>query len=183
MSPESDDIFFAHLAAGFGARRSAALAGFSTTALYNRRTRDTAFAERWEAAREQGLARNDMLLIDSVQHALDPGAIEAADDAPRPTVGEAIQIMRLYRRGEGGASRGGGGGAASRTTWARVRSLEEVRESILTKFSAIDRHRGRQRRAEGWVQDESGHWIPPGWERRGEAGAPPGEPPRDPPPP
>jgi hypothetical protein len=41
-----------------------------------------------------------------------------------------------------------------------------VTQSILTKIGAIQRHRNRERLAQGWVQDEAGHWIPPGWERR-----------------
>src|SRR5687768_8153059 len=36
QSPETDAVFFSNLAAGHGVRRSAAMAGFSATALYNR---------------------------------------------------------------------------------------------------------------------------------------------------
>lgn len=119
-------------------------------------------AARWAKVREEGLARNAELLIDSVPRTLDPEVIAtAAADLPRPTIAEAIQIQRLYRRdGEGGEARGRGG-----RTW-RPKSLGEVHESILKKLSAIARVRDAEKLAKGWVQDEAGHWIPPGWVRR-----------------
>lgn len=163
-SPEIEADFFAWLAAGFGVNHAARQIGFSTVALYRRRLRDPAFAARWAKVREEGLSRNDGLLIDSVPRALDPEVMAAADDLPRPTLAEAIQIQRLYRRDEqGGEFRGRGG-------WThRPRSLAEVHGSILKKLSAIARVRDSEKIASGWVQDEAGNWIPPGWVRKDEA--------------
>jgi hypothetical protein len=164
-SPGVEAEFFAWLAAGFGVNHAARQIGFSTTALYRRRLADPAFAERWAEVLKAGLERNDGLLIDSVARSLDPDVIaSAAEDLPRPTIAEAIQIQRLYRRdGEEGAARG-------RSAWpARPRSLGEVHESILRKLSAIARVRDAGKLASGWIQDEDGNWIPPGWARRGEA--------------
>ncbi|HEX6374335.1 MAG TPA: hypothetical protein VFZ91_01295 [Allosphingosinicella sp.] len=158
MSPETDRIFFAHLAAGQGVRRSAAAAGFSTTALYNRRMTDPHFEAQWAAARDQCVARNDMLLIDAVPRTLDPEITEAAEGLPKPTIAEAIQIQRLYRPRDGEAGRRGRG--------VPQRSAEEAIQSILTKIEAIERHEAPQKLAEGWTQDETGHWIPPGWVRK-----------------
>lgn len=45
----------------------------------------------------------------------------------------------------------------------RPRSLEQMRESILRKLSAIDAHQHEERRAGGWTQTPDGHWIPPGY--------------------
>lgn len=45
----------------------------------------------------------------------------------------------------------------------RVRSLDEVKQSILTKLAAIDRQRSATRSAEGWTQTPDGHWLPPGY--------------------
>jgi hypothetical protein len=159
-SPRAEEDFFAHVAAGFGLRRSAEAVGFSATAVYQRRKRDPDFAARLEEAREYGAARNDQLLIDSVQWTLDPAAIEAAEDLPRPTIAEAIQIARLYRPAGEGAERG-------REPWRRPRSLDEVRGSILTKLEAIKRHRTPEKLAAGWTKSEDGHWIPPGWVKSG----------------
>jgi hypothetical protein len=163
QSPESDHIFFSNLAAGHGVRRSAAMAGFSTTALYNRRMVDPAFEARWVAARDQCVARNDMLLIDSVPLTLDPEISEAAEALPKPTISEAIQIQRLYRRRDEAGDRAGRRGRVP-----PERSHEEVIQSVLDKIEAIERHEEPKKLAEGWVRDETGYWIPPGWVRKGD---------------
>jgi hypothetical protein len=161
QSPESDHIFFTHLAAGHGVRRSAAAAGFSTNALYARRMVDPDFAAQWVAARDQCVARNDMLLIESVPRTLDPEVTEAAEDLPRPTISEAIRIQRLYRRREEAES-----GGPRRGRGLPPRSKEDAMKSILDKIEAIERHEAPKKLAEGWVQDEEGRWIPPGWVRK-----------------
>jgi hypothetical protein len=132
---EAEEIFFAHLAAGWGVRRSAEAAGFSAQAVHKRRGRDPAFAARWDEAREHGLERNDMLLIDSVQWTLDPAAVEAAEDLPRPTIDEALRIQRFYRRVEGR------GGRSGRARFRREPSIEQVRDEIIGRIRAIRRHR------------------------------------------
>jgi hypothetical protein len=157
-SPSVETAFFAAVAAGYGIRRSAREVGFSARAVYERRLRDPAFAARWEEAKQQGLARNDMLLIDSVQWTLDPEAVAAAEDLPRPTIAEAIQIVRLYRRDpEPGVGRGRRGYSPPQRTG------EQAIESILGKIEAIERHQAPKKLAEGWTRDETGNWIPPGW--------------------
>lgn len=160
-SPAIEADFFAWLAAGFGVNHAARQIGFSTVALYQRRLKDPDFAARWASVRAEGLARNDGLLIDSVPRTLDPEVIATADGLPSPTIAEAIQIQRLYRRDpEGGES-------AGRSGWpARPRSLAEVHDSILKKLSAIARVRDAAKLAKGWIQDEAGNWIPPGWVRK-----------------
>lgn len=45
----------------------------------------------------------------------------------------------------------------------RVRSPDEVKQSILTKLVAIDRQRSATRSAEGWTKTPDGHWLPPGY--------------------
>lgn len=59
----------------------------------------------------------------------------------------------------------------------RVRSLDEVRHSILTKLAAIDRHREPERLAAGWTKTADGHWVPPGygWVGLPEGWTPPAE--------
>ncbi|HET9639503.1 MAG TPA: hypothetical protein VFP12_09880 [Allosphingosinicella sp.] len=163
MSPESDQVFLTHLAAGFGVRRSAAAAGFSTTALYARRMLDPAFAAQWEAAKAQLLARNDMLLIDSLPRTLDPEVTEAADDLAKPTIAEAIRIQRLYLA----AARRGPGRVADEP--APAPSAEEIFDELHQRLQEIKRDAAAEKLASGWVQDEDGNWIPPGWVRKGEA--------------
>lgn len=102
-----------------------------------------------------------MLLIDCVPLTLDPEISEAAEHLPRPTISEAIRIQRLYRRREEGDGRGGRRGRSP-----PERTGEEAIQSILGKIEAIERHREPQRLAQGWIQDEEGRWIPPGWVRK-----------------
>jgi hypothetical protein len=163
MSPETDRIFFSHLAAGFGVRGSAAEAGFSTTAVYARRMIDPDFEARWEAAKAQCLARNDMLLIDSVPRTLDPETTQAADDLARPTIAEAIRIARLYRTAP---AAGRGAGAEAKPP---VRPAEAIFETLHARVKEIQRENAGEKLASGWSQDEEGNWIPPGWVRKGEA--------------
>jgi len=65
------------------------------------------------------------------------------------TMADAIQILKLYRgivTGEG-----------KRAGWRPVpRSLDEVRDSILTKLAAIERYRREQRDREGGNDTEGG---------------------------
>jgi len=161
-SDEAEEVFLAHLAATANVRAAARAAGFSTAALYQRRLRDPAFAGRWDEAKGQGAERIDLLLIEAAERSLDPGVCEAAEALPKPTIGEAIQIARMMRVE---AAPGRRGAAAPR----RTRSAEEARAEILTRIEAIERHKNRARREQGWVQDDEGHWIPPGWTRRGGA--------------
>lgn len=103
-NPEAEEVFFQHLSLGYGVRRWAGAAGFSAVTVY-KRARDQASAARWEEAKAHGCERNDMLLIDCAQWPLDPAAIEAAEDLPKPIIAEAIRIQRLRPRDGGGGRR------------------------------------------------------------------------------
>jgi hypothetical protein len=150
-------------------RRSAAKAGFSTNALYARRMLDPAFEAQWEAAKAQCLARNDMLLIDSVPRTLDPETSDAADDLAKPTIAEAIQIARLYRPAEEKPARGAKAAKAAKAAEeeeAPMRSGAEIFDELSRRLEDIAREKADSKLAEGWSRDEEGHWIPPGWERK-----------------
>ena len=45
----------------------------------------------------------------------------------------------------------------------KLPSTEEVKESILRKIEAIERHGEPQKLAAGWTKSPDGHWIPPGY--------------------
>jgi hypothetical protein len=137
-SPSAEDKFLAHLIVGYGVGYSARKVGFSSVAVYNRRTRDAAFAARWNAAREEGKIRNDGLLIDSVPRALDPEVMAAAEGLPSPTIDQAIRIMQLYRREDSG----GAGGGRQRHMPPEP-SIEQVRDEVLRRLKAIRAHRAK----------------------------------------
>jgi hypothetical protein len=156
---EAEDAFLGWLAAGYGIRRSAALAGFSYNAVRARRRLHSDFAQRWDEAKADGSERNDFLLLDSVQWTLDPEAVEAAEELPRPSISEAIRIQTMFRADARA-------GVGRRQKGLPQRTFEQATRSILDKIEAIERHEEPKKLAEGWTRDEAGHWIPPGWVRK-----------------
>lgn len=161
-SKTAEDLFFAALADCANVRRAAAAAGFSTTAIYKRRMGCPIFQAKWAAAVETGHARIEMGLIEAATRALDVDAIAVPEEAARASVSEALAILKMHhaRTESGGKARGG------RFT-PRPRTLDEVRDSILRKLEALDRHGEDERLEQGWSRDEEGNMIPPGWVRAG----------------
>lgn len=130
-SEEAEAQFLDLLAASCNVTASAEGAGFSKAALYKRRRDDPAFAQRWQAALEQGYARIELLLVQRAGEAL---AGHVPDpDAPLAvmTIKEAITVLQLHRSSVKGDGRAPG--------WrARPRPLEDMRASILSKFETIE---------------------------------------------
>lgn len=51
-------------------------------------------------------------------------------------------------------------------------SIEQVKDNILRKIEAIERHEEPAKLAAGWTRTNEGHWIPPGWVKAGAPDAP-----------
>lgn len=133
---EAEAVFLDSLAASCNVTASAAAAGFSTEAIYRRRRNDPAFAERWQAALDQGYARIEMMLVKRADDALAGHMPDPETPLLPMTVKDAIAILQLHR----GSVKGG---EVRLPGWrARPRSIEEVRESILRKLTAVERARG-----------------------------------------
>lgn len=126
--------FLDWLGATCNVTRACAEAGFSKAAVYRRRRTDPAFAAAWEATLAQGYARLEMALVRAAADRAEGYTPDPDAPFPEMTVHEALEVLKLHRaavKGEG-----------SRPGWrARPRSLDEVRDSILTKLAAFDRHR------------------------------------------
>jgi hypothetical protein len=122
--------FLDSLAASCNVTLSAKAAGFSREAIYKRRRHDPAFAERWQAALEQGYARIEMLLVQRASDALEGFAPDPDAPLAVTSVKDALAILQLHRASVKGDGRAPG--------WrARPRSLDEMRESILAKLEAV----------------------------------------------
>jgi hypothetical protein len=126
-------IFLAELATSSNVTTAAKAAGFSRVALYNRRRLDAAFAARWQAAVEQGVAEIQVGLVHAARAAV--GAIPHDPDcvvAPI-TFDQALNLLKLHGPAIGLA------GAPHRRYGSppRRRSLEEVKESLLRKVEAV----------------------------------------------
>ena len=129
-SDEAEAIFLDHLAATCNVTVAAEAAGFTCAAVYKRRRRDPAFAQRWQAALELGSARLNALLLQRAIEALEGFAPDPDTPIPTMTVKDALAILGHHRREVEGGPR-------SRRQWARPRSLEELEESILRKLEAV----------------------------------------------
>ncbi|MES2445246.1 MAG: hypothetical protein V4574_20670 [Pseudomonadota bacterium] len=133
---EAEARFLDQLAASCNVTLAAKAAGFSATAIYNRRRTDPGFAERWQAALDQGYVRIEMLLVRRATEVLERGP-DPELPLPDMTVRDALAILNLHR----GTVKGEGKYPGWR---ARPRSLDEMRDSILTKFEAIEAARQAQ---------------------------------------
>ena len=134
LTDEAIETFLGHLAATCNASLSARLTGFSKEAFYNRRDRDPVFAERWRATIVRSYGDIEEIVLRTARDLLE-GRLPPPESPIRAmTMQDAIQILKLYRgivTGEG-----------KRPGWrALPRSLDEVRDSILRKLEAIERHR------------------------------------------
>ena len=125
--------FLDHLAATCNVTASASEAGFSAAAIYKRKRRDPGFAQRWQAALELGYSRIEALLLRRAEEALEGFAPDTELPIPPMSIKDALAILGHHRRA---VERG----PRSRRQWARPRSLDEMRDSILAKLEAFVPH-------------------------------------------
>jgi hypothetical protein len=132
-SEEAETVFLDQLAATCNVTLAGEACGFSHAALYRRRRNDPAFMQRWDAALAQGYAHLESLLVRRACDALEGVAPDpaAAVRIPEMTVRDALAILGHHRRAIEG-------GPCSRRQWARPRSLDEMRASILRKLEVIE---------------------------------------------
>lgn len=129
-SEEAEEAFLDHLAASCNVTAAAAASGFTPAAIYKRRRRDAAFAQRWQAALEQGAVRIEALLLRRAEEALEGFAPDPDLAIPSMSIKDALAIIGHHRRA---VERG----PRSRRQWARPRSLDELRDAILLKLEAV----------------------------------------------
>lgn len=135
-SARAERAFLAELTATANVKAAARAAGVSATAAYNRRKLWPAFAEQWDAAKAEGYARIEMLLICAATATLDPEPEVEVREAPLMTVNQAMNLLKLHRAGVHG-------GKPQRYGWRQQEpDIEEVRAEILRKVAAIKRARG-----------------------------------------
>ena len=133
---EAEERFLDRLASSYNVTYAAARTGFSRHAIYARRRSDPGFAERWQAALEQGYARLELALVKAANDRLSRKLPDPNMPFPEMTVREAITILQLHRAAVTGD------GTTRHPGWhARPRKLEEMKASILTKLEAIETHR------------------------------------------
>ena len=127
---QAEARFLDCLAATCNVTASAEAAGFTTFSIYRRRRGDPVFAQRWQAALEQGYARIEMALVRRAADALEGLSPDPATPIPAMTVEAALKILSRHRSSIEAGTRG-------KRNWVRPRSLDELRDSILAKLEAV----------------------------------------------
>ncbi|HWH16743.1 MAG TPA: hypothetical protein VNT77_00165 [Allosphingosinicella sp.] len=140
-SKRIEDRFFAVLEATGNVSAAARAVGFTTQHIGERRRQWPAFARRWEEALEQAEAALEFRLV-CLGNNLDPSAPAgegraAMPEPPQEKFDPQFALQFLKWREEKKAGRGRRGRAP------REPGIEEVKESILRKIEAIERHRKR----------------------------------------
>ena len=127
---EAEALFLDHLAASCNVSWAAAQTGFTSHTAYNHRRKDAGFAQRWEDALDDGHVRLRTALLGSAIDFVERLRSDPELPLKHMTVREAISLLNRH----------GGGAAAGRSGRfrPRQRSLDEVRDSILSKLEAIE---------------------------------------------
>jgi hypothetical protein len=147
-----EDCFFACFAETGNVAAAARAAGFSGKAAWARARACPAFAERLAAARAEATERLEFQLIEQGTNLL------SGEGGARPDPQLAMWLLKREDQRRAGSLKRGAG-------WRRPRTIDEARDSILTKLAAFDRKQARERTEVGWTQTGDGHWIPPGYGR------------------
>lgn len=131
-TPRSEARFLSSLAASCNVKRACAEVGLSPQSAYDHRNRWPAFAEAWDVAIEEGYDRIATAIVASAGAMLgDAEMVPEAAIGPM-TFDDALRTLGLHRRRATGEGR-----AMGRVR--RVRSLDEMRPSILAKFEVEER--------------------------------------------
>jgi len=130
----AETAFLEALAASANVRWSASQVGFSTVAIYGQRARRPDFAERWEAALQQGYARLEMALVRSAADSIEGIPPEKEQPIPPMSVADALNLLKLHAANVGRPGYAFGHRAAPRP-------LAEMRAEIERKIAVIRRHR------------------------------------------
>jgi hypothetical protein len=136
-TPRKRKIFLEHLAATSNVTASAAEAGMSGSGVYQLRLRDSLFREAWSAALEEGYARLEMMLLERCfatrpTPRIDGGKIVATAETMDPEL--ALRLLKQHWAKKEGKRRGG--------IMPGKASMDEVREALLKKLSALNKRMG-----------------------------------------
>jgi len=175
-TPAAEKRFFRALADQANVRRAAAIAGFSTNAIYARRARRPEFRRLWEAAVETGKARLQMLLMNVAERAFDPELLDVSEEAPQVSVAEALNILKA-REGKEKELGGSGRGWIGDPAWDEQEDYQDACERITARLELLKERDWEEQAEAGWVHcAEHDMMIPPGWVRDPDYVAPPPEP-------
>ena len=129
IKPEQVEAFFAELAGSCNVERSARMAGISKAWVYDKRTRDAAFRQRWAMAVREGYAKLELILLERAIKGT-PKLVRTAkgDDRVMREYSTALAVALLRRHAETADSADHDPGEDD---------MREVRERILDKLERL----------------------------------------------
>lgn len=98
-SDSAEERFLEALAVTASVTAAARAAGFSTVAIYQRRTGEPGFAARWSAAMDVGYTLLEYLAMKTGTTTLEGKPLAGDHPMPRMTMAEEINLRRLHRAG------------------------------------------------------------------------------------
>jgi hypothetical protein len=129
----AEATFLRALAASCNVKAACAVVGLSVPSAYNHRVRWPSFADRWDAAEENGYVRLEFALVENASNMLAGGAA-VEPDAPIPpmTVAQAMQLLHMHKFN---VRRVGGRPGHI----ARLPDIETVHAFVLRKIAVLER--------------------------------------------
>lgn len=135
---ETEKTFLDALSTTCNATRACEEIGWNYSVVYARRRKDPDFAARWRLAWAAGYERVEQLLLQNAVETLQGWEPDPTLPMPRMTVAEALTLVRMEKLVRADPSR-------RRGSFAKRKSLDDVRASILRKLSAIERAEARDK--------------------------------------
>ena len=136
----TENAFIAALRRTGNVSAAARAIGFSYDHVWERRRQWPGFARRWEEALDDAEIELEFRMMRLGNNVL-PAAGEAGAEAPPAEKFDPEFALRFLKWRE--EKRAGGGRRGRGDCGPRVASIEEVKENILRKIEAIERHRNR----------------------------------------
>ena len=158
ITPRVEERFLRTLAATCNVKAAYTEAGVSKGAIYTHRHRWRAFAERWDAAVEEGYVRLELALLENAGNLFSSPEVPPEAPIPPMTAAQAIHLLHMHKHQVRGIGKKPG------CQWRPPSTLDEVRPSILRKLSAFER--GRHLTDEEKERDRR-EWGPSTWLRTG----------------
>ncbi len=140
-SDEAEERFFDVLGETCNVKRAAKAAGAWPHTVYRFRQERADFAARWQATLEAGYARLELALVGGATDAVEPRKPRDPEKPPKRqplapmTAADAIRVLAIHRAEAKQIGKRSG-------QPARIRTLDEVRDSIMKKVDAILAVRG-----------------------------------------
>jgi hypothetical protein len=160
-SKAKEKIFFEELAATSNIGMAAKAAGVSTNAILARRLKHRVFAAKFEAVVQSAKACIDLYLIEETKKSFDPDDLDTGDVRPKVTIDQAIKISQRSATKSRSAQFDPDPFAEEEP---EERSVDEIKESIISKLRRLRDADRREQLAIGWTLDESFDvMIPPGY--------------------